>query len=85
MLLTQSNVHSGNQAVFVLHPILKFAVTRNLNLRKTFMSFEITSDIFDVHLDKFPNGVEVILEEEPGGQAFTFHAVPLLTTGPYNS
>lgn len=79
-ILLQPDVHSGNQAVFILYPILKFAITRNLEIGETFLSLEISSDVFEVHLDNFPEGVEVILTEEPGGQAFVFKAVPLYYT-----
>ncbi len=76
-ILIKTDIYSGNTGVFVLFPILKFGIARNVEIGKAFSSLEISSDEYEVDLRNYPNGVEVILKEDPGGQAYIFKAVPL--------
>ena len=76
ILLRQYDIHAGNKVVFELKPILSFAVSRNADIGEVMMSWEMSSDVFDVDLQKYENGVEVILEEIDG-VSFKFSAVSL--------
>ena len=80
IILLQPDVRTNNEAVFLLQPALKFAISRNLNIQKTFMAFEISGDEFIVNLENYPNGVEVTLTELPGGLYYNFTARSLLYT-----
>ncbi len=77
-ILLQPDVRTGNEAVFILEPVLKFAVTRNIQVSKTFLSLELSQNDFIVNLENYPNGVEVIVTEEPGGLYYNFTAKTLL-------
>ena len=71
-ILIQSGVHTGNQAVFILKPVLKFVITRNIRIEDTFISYEISSEEYEVNIDNYPQGVEIILDEKPSGGLFEF-------------
>ena len=72
LLVTQPDVHIGNQIDFMLQPKLYFGVVRNMHVGDTFTSLEITSALTEFDLSNFPNGLEVTLNEAPGGGRYSF-------------
>ena len=72
LLVVQPDVHIGNQIDFMLQPKLYFGVVRNMHVGDTFTSLEITSALTEFDLSNFPNGVEVTLNEAPGGGRYSF-------------
>ena len=72
LLVIQPDVHVGNQIDFMLQPKLFFGVVRNMKVGETFTSLEITSALSEFDLSNFPNGLEVILNEKPGGGQYSF-------------
>ncbi len=75
LLVTQKDVHVGNQVDFLLQPRLYFAVVRNVTIGDIFTTLEITSCMTEFDLDQFPHGMEVTLNEAPGGGQYSFYAV----------
>lgn len=74
LLVTQSEVHIGDQVDFMLQPKLFFAVCRNLQVGDVFTSLEITSCMTEFDLSNFPHGMEVTLSEAAGGGKYSFSA-----------
>jgi dynein heavy chain 1 len=74
LLVTQEDVHVGDQADFMLKPKLFFAVVRNMHVGKVFTSLEITSFNKEFDLSNYPNGIVVTLNEAPSGGKYTFTA-----------
>jgi len=75
LLVVQKDVHVGNQVDFLLQPRLFFGVVRNVTIGDIFTSLEITSYLTEFDLENFPHGMEVTLNEAPGGGQYTFTAV----------
>ena len=78
LLVTQKDVHVGNQIDFMLQPKLYFGVVRNLKVGDVFTSLEITSSLTEFDLSDYPNGVEVTLNEAPGGGRYSFSGQPMI-------
>ena len=72
LLVTQPDVHVGNQIDFMLQPKLFFGVVRNMKVGDVFTSLEITSSLSEFDLSSYPNGIEVTLNEQPGGGRYSF-------------
>ena len=74
LILTRDEVHVGDQAVFLIKPLLFFAIASNFKTGEKFSSIEVMSrkEMFD--LSKFQNGMDIILTEEPGGGKYVFTA-----------
>ena len=72
LLVTQPDVHVGNQVDFMLQPKLFFGVVRNMKVGDTFTSLEITSSLAEFDLSNFPNGITVTLNQAPGGGQYSF-------------
>ena len=77
ILVTQPDVHVGNQIDFMLTPKLFFGVVRNMKVGETFKSLEITSFLTEFDLSRYPNGVEITLKELGGGK-YIFSAVSMI-------
>ena len=77
LLLTQPDVHVGNQVDFMLQPKLFFGVVRNMKVGDTFTSLEITSALTEFDLSNFPNGITVTLNQAPGGGQYSFAGQPM--------
>ena len=73
-LILQPDVHTDDQANVLVKSILLFGVTRNMKVGQAFESYEIMSKFFEVNLVEFPNGVKVILNQQPGGGRYYFTA-----------
>ena len=56
----------------MLQPKLYFGVVRNLKVGDVFTTLEITSSISEFDLSDYPNGIEVTLNEAPGGGRYSF-------------
>ena len=78
LLVVQPDVHVGNQTDFMLQPKLYFGVVRNMNVGDTFTSLEITSSLTEFDLSSYPNGLEVTLNQEPGGGRYIFSGQPMM-------
>ena len=74
LLVTQEDVHIGDQVDFMLKPQLFFAVVRNMHVGQVFTSLEITSSLTPFDLSDYPNGIIVTLNEAPAGGEYTFTA-----------
>ena len=72
LLVVQPDVHIGNQIDFMLQHKLYFGVTRNMHVGDVFTSLENTSAHTEFDLSNFPNGLEVTLNEAPGGGHYNF-------------
>ena len=72
MLVTQQDVHVGDQVTFELKPKLYFGVVRNMQIGEVFQSLEITSALTEFDLSDYPNGLYISQTQEPGGGAYTF-------------
>ena len=72
LLILQPDLHVGNQMVFMLKPKLYFGVVRNMHVGDTFTSLEITTSLTEFDLSNYPHGLEVTLNEEPGGGKYSF-------------
>ena len=77
LLVTQKDVHVGNQIDFMLQPKLYFGVVRNMHVGDVFTSLEITSSLTEFDLSDYPNGIEVTLNEAPGGGRYSFSGKPM--------
>ena len=77
LLVTQPDVHIGNQIDFMLQPKIYFGVVRNMKVGETFTSLEITSGLKMFDLSQFPNGIVVTLNQQPVGGQFSFSAAPM--------
>ncbi len=75
LLVTQKDVHIGDQVDFILQPKLFFAVCRNITIGDTFTSLEITSYLVEFDLANFPQGLQVTLNETAGCGMYSFSAV----------
>ena len=75
LILTQPDVHIGDQVVFIMKPVLFFSIVRNVSVGHVFSSLEIMSSMQEFDLRDFPDGMEVTLDEEPTGGRYTFTAV----------
>ena len=75
LLVTQQDVHVGDQVDFMLQPRLYFAVCRNVMVGEIFTSLEITSYMKEFDLANYPHGMQVTLKEAAGGGKYTFSAV----------
>ena len=73
-MLTSDQVHVGDQAVFLIKPILFFTIARKFKTGEKFKSLEVMSrkEMFD--LSKFQTGMNITLTEEPGGGKYVFTA-----------
>ena len=78
LLVTQKDVHVGNQIDFMLQPKLYFGVVRNLKVGDVFTSLEITSSLTEFDLSDYPNGIDVTLNEAPGGGHYSFSGQPMI-------
>ena len=72
LLVTQKEVHVGDQVDFMLQPRLFFAVVRNVTIGDVFTSLEITSSLAEFDLSNFPQGLQVTLNEAAGGGRYSF-------------
>ena len=72
LLVVQQGVHVGDQANFMLQPKLFFGVVRNMQVGEIFKSLEITQSLTSFDLSEYPNGLQVKLQEELSGGAYTF-------------
>ncbi len=72
LLVTQQDVHCGDQVDFMLQPRLFFAVVRNVQIGDVFTSLEITSNLCEFDLSNFPHGLQVTLSESAGGGQYSF-------------
>ena len=78
LLVTQKDVHVGDQVDFMLQPRLYFAVVRNMVVGDIFTSLEITSYMTEFDLSDYPQGMEVTLNEAAGSGKFSFSAVNMI-------
>ena len=78
LLVVQPDVHIGNQIDFMLQPKLYFGVVRNMHVGDVFTSLEITSSLTEFDLSNFPNGIEVTLNQAPGGGRYSFSGQPMI-------
>ena len=62
----------------MLQPKLYFGVVRNMHVGDVFTSLEITSALTEFDLSNFPNGIEVTLNEAPGGGRYSFSGQPMI-------
>jgi dynein heavy chain 1 len=74
LLVTQQDVHVGDQVDFMLKPKIYFAVVRNMHVGEVFTSLEITSSNTEFDLSDYPNGIKVTLSEASSGGKYTFTA-----------
>ncbi len=72
LLVTQQNVHVGNQADIELQPKVFFGVTRNLTVGDVFTSLSITEGLTEFDLSQYPDGLLVTLNQEPVGGFYSF-------------
>ena len=72
LLVTQKDVHCGDQVDFMLQPRLFFAVVRNVYVGQVFTSLEITSNLSEFDLADYPHGLQVTLSESAGGGQYSF-------------
>ena len=72
LLITQKDVHSGDQIDFLLKPKIYFAVIRNCQVGDVFTSMEITTKMTEFDLSNYPNGLEIILYEDAGSGEYLF-------------
>ena len=72
LLVTQKDVHCGDQVDFMLQPRLFFAVVRNVQIGDIFTSLEITTNMTEFDLSNFPHGLQVTLNESAGGGQYSF-------------
>lgn len=72
LLLMQKGVHVGDQVDFIVEPKLCFAVCRNIDVGDFFPSLEIVSYATEFDLTQYPQGMEVVLSETPGGGRYIF-------------
>ena len=56
----------------MLQPKLYFGVVRNMKVGDTFTSLEITSALTEFDLSNYPTGLEVTLNQAPGGGKYSF-------------
>ncbi len=75
LLVTQKDVHVGDQVDFMLQPRLYFGVVRNITIGDIFTSLEITSYLTEFDLSNFPQGLQVTLNEAAGGGRYSFSGV----------
>ncbi len=75
LLVTQQDVHCGDQVDFMLQPRLYFAVVRNVQVGDIFTSLEITTNMTEFDLSNYPHGLEVTLNEGAGGGQYQFVGV----------
>ncbi len=75
LILTQPDVHVGDQVVFIMKPVLFFSIVRNVSVGQIFSSLEIMSCLQEFDLNNFPDGMEVTLDEEPTGGRYSFSAI----------
>ena len=75
LLVTQKDIHCGDQVDFMLQPRIFFAVVRNVHVGDVFTSLEITSSMAEFDLSNYPHGMEVTLNEGAGGGKYQFTAV----------
>ena len=78
LLVTQPDVYVGNQTDFMLQPKLFFGVVRNMQVGDTFTSLEITSALTEFDLSEYPNGLQVTLNQAPGGGQYSFSGQSLM-------
>jgi dynein heavy chain 1 len=73
LLVTQEDVHVGDQADFMLKPKIIFAVVNNMHVGEVFTSLNIiTSSHTEIDLSDYPNGIVVTLNESPSGGEYVF-------------
>ncbi len=73
-LVSQNDVHTGDSAVFLIKPILCFSVAKNIQIGQAFESSQVSTEPFKVDLSEYPNGLEVTLQQQPGGGKYFFTA-----------
>ena len=78
LLVTQPSVKIGDQTDFMLQPKLFFGVVRNMQIGDTFTSLEITTALKEFDLSEYPNGLQVTLNQSPGGGQYSFSGQSLL-------
>ena len=71
VLLTQKDVHVGDQVVMELRPILYFGIAC-MSGGDVFTSLETTSSLTEFDLSNYPNGLVVTLTQQPGVGLYTF-------------
>ena len=74
MLVTQTDVGVGSQAVFQLAPKLFFGVVKDMKVGTVFSSLSITQNFFCVDLLDFMNGLVVTLDMNEASGEFFFRA-----------
>ena len=73
-MVVQKDVRVEDQVDFVMEPRLFFAVARNMYVGKVFNSLEMSSEMTMFDLSEYPNGIEVTLNQAPGGGEYSFSA-----------
>lgn len=75
LLVVHKDLHIGEQAEFLLDNILCFGATTTLKTGDIFTSIDSSVRYYtEFDLDKFPYGMKVVLNEEPGGGRYSFTA-----------
>ena len=73
-MLTSDQVHVGDQAVFLIKPLLFFTIASKFKSGEKFSSLEVMSHTQMFDLSKFQTGMDIILTEEPCGGKYVFTA-----------
>ncbi len=74
LLVVHKDLHVGEQAEFQLDNKLCFGVTTNIKTGDVFSSIDSIRYYSEFDMDKFPYGMKVTLNEEPGGGRYSFAA-----------
>ncbi len=74
LLVVQKDVHVMDQIDFKLEPKLTFAVARDIEIKETFTSAEITSFKATFDLSDYPNGIDVTLTQIASSGEYMFSA-----------
>ena len=71
LLIVHPNLRVGDQAVLLLKPKLFFGLVHDMKEGEIFASAEGITSLTEFDLGDFPNGLQVVLSDVPGG--FVFH------------
>lgn len=74
LIVMEREVRVGTQIDFLLEPKLYFGVVCNMKIGNVFDSLQATTSLTEFDLKEYPFGIEVTLNEMPGGGQFKFTA-----------
>lgn len=74
LVITQTDVGVGSQAVFDITPKLFFGVVTNMAVGKAIGSLSCTQNHFEVDLCRYRNGLVVTLEQNRSSLEYNFRA-----------